>query len=480
MARIFFTLYAGIIAAVLLFWNSVIYLYGERDMIESQRILQGYTALSGMIYELEGREAWLNALKTAADINLMIIEPVDPAQYLNTQELVQLKQQGGFFRPQEGFPWNEYFLYEQAPNEVVWVRYDSDKEYWRQSEEVFQIVKYGFFCIIAIALALWIWTFHRKLSRLEQTAEQLSRGELSGRAPTGFFREVGGLNKAFNHMAERLEQLVSSHKRLTNAVAHELRTPIFRLRCQLELLLPDMSQQELDEFIQSMDEDLVELDTLVDELLSYARMESGRENFSPAQTPLDSWLNQQQDLARGCQHSVCFDLNGLFSTGRPLNINGQTSVSSQSNVRVQEKLSKSIPDSEGYSNNKASSPNIESASAEFDPNLIRRALSNLIRNADVYAETTIIVGYEIGGKSVLIYVDDDGPGIPEEDRERILKPFERLDVSRNRSSGGYGLGLSICREIASLHQGRILISDSILGGARIALELPLSASKVKL
>ncbi|WP_036566868.1 ATP-binding protein [Oceanospirillum beijerinckii] len=443
MARIFFTLYAGIIAAVLLFWNSVIYLYGERDMIESQRILQGYTALSGMIYELEGREAWLNALKTAADINLMIIEPVDPAQYLNTQELAQLKQQGGFFRPQEGFPWNEYFLYEQAPNEVVWVRYDSDKEYWRQSEEVFQIVKYGFFCIIAIALALWIWTFHRKLSRLEQTAEQLSRGELSGRAPTGFFKEVGGLNKAFNHMAERLEQLVSSHKRLTNAVAHELRTPIFRLRCQLELLLPDMSQQELDEFIRSMDEDLVELDTLVDELLSYARMESGRENFSPAQTPLDAWLNQQQDLARGCQHSVSFD-PGV-----------QACCSGQGDVG-------------------------KGVNAEFDPNLIRRALSNLIRNADVYAETEIVVGYEVRGKSVLIYVDDDGPGIPEQDRERILQPFERLDVSRTRSSGGYGLGLSICREIASLHQGRILISDSILGGARIALELPLVASGAKL
>ena len=479
MARIFFTLYAGIIAAVLLFWNSIIYLYGERDMIESQRILQGYTALSGMIYELEGREAWLKALKTAADINLMIIEPVDPAQHLNKQELAQLKLRGGYFRSQYGTPWDEFFLYERAPNEVVWVRYDSSKEYWHQSEEVMKVVKYGFFSIIAVALALWIWTFHRKLSRLEQAALQLSRGDLSGRAPTGFFKEVGGLNKAFNHMAERLEQLVSSHKRLTNAVAHELRTPIFRLRCQLELLLPDMSQQELDEFIQSMDEDLVELDTLVDELLSYARMESGREKFSPSQTQLAPWLNQQQDLARGCQHSVSFDLDGAF-TSRPFNLSGQANISSQSNVRVQAKRGKGDPDSEGHSNHKRSSPNSKDVSAEFDPNLIRRALSNLIRNADVYAETTITVGYEISGKSVLIYVDDDGPGIPEKDRERILQPFERLDVSRNRSSGGYGLGLSICREIASVHQGRILISDSILGGARIALELPLSISGAKL
>ncbi|OPX57036.1 two-component system, OmpR family, sensor histidine kinase RstB [Oceanospirillum multiglobuliferum] len=434
MARIFFTLYAGIIAAVLLFWNSVIYLYGERDMIESQRILQGYTALSGMIYELEGREAWLKALKTAADINLMIIEPVDPAQHLSAQEMTLLKQHGGYFRAQLGTPWDEYFLYEKAPNEVVWVQYDSSKEYWHQSEFVMQVFKLGFFSIIALALALWIWSFHRKLSRLEQAALQLSRGEFSGRAPIGFFQEVGGLNKAFNHMVERLEQLVSSHKRLTNAVAHELRTPIFRLRCQLELLLPEMSRQELDEYIHSMDEDLVELDTLVDELLSYARMESGRENFSPSQTQLDSWLNQQQDLTRGCQHSVSFDL------GDQANVN---------------------------------SPNSKGVNAEFDSNLIRRALSNLIRNADVYAETEIVVGYEVKGDSVLIYVEDDGSGIPEQDRERILQPFERLDVSRNRSSGGYGLGLSICREIAHLHKGQIVISDSQLGGARIALELPL-------
>ncbi|MBB1487608.1 ATP-binding protein [Oceanospirillum sediminis] len=426
MARIFISLYAGLIAAILLFWVTMVYLYGEREQIESRRILQGYTALSGMIYEMEGEQAWLEALNTAARINLMKIEPVNVDDFLSDEEKQQLHKQGSLARSQQGTPYDEFFIAETTPGAVVRVRYDDSSDYWQESEVAIFFVRFGLFIIIAIALALWLWRFHRKLMKLQLVAQQLAEGNLSARAPEGFFQDVGHLNKAFNHMAERLEVLISSHKRLTNAVAHELRTPVFRLRCQLELLFPNMSEEEIDAFVVSMDEDLEELDTLVDELLSYARMESGRQSVSLQSTELNSWLRQQTDFfARACPKQILFPAE-----------------------------------------------NAVAICINLDVDLVRRALSNLTGNAATYAQTTVEVSCYRSGRHVIIAVDDDGPGIPESDRERVLEPFERLDRSRNRSSGGYGLGLSICREIALLHKGRLEISDSDLGGARIMLVLP--------
>lgn len=425
MARIFLSLYAGLIVAILLFWSMMVYLYGEREQIESQRILQGYTALSGMIYEAKGEQAWLQALNMAASINLMKIEPVQPEQWLSPSELSVLKEQGSYVREQEGTLFDEYFISEAIPQAVVRVRFDADSTYWQESETAVFFVRFGLFIIIAIVLALWLWRFHSKLMQLQIAAQQLSEGNLQARAPEGFFQDVGYLNKAFNHMAERLEQLVSSHKRLTNAVAHELRTPIFRLRCQLELLYPGMEEAEIDRFAASMDEDLEELDTLVDELLSYARMESGRQSLSLQSIEPDHWL-------------AC----------------------------TIEHFSRSCPKSLRYIQNED-----DESAIQCDPELVRRALSNLIGNASVYASSQIQVSCFYYNDALHLVVEDDGPGIPVEDRERVFEPFERLDKSRNRASGGYGLGLSICREIAQLHQGHMTISDSALGGAKITLVL---------
>lgn len=438
MGRIFITLYAGVIGAILLFSFSLDYLYGEREQIETRRILQGYTALSGMIYELEGEEAWRKALAKAAEINLMIIEPVIAEAHLNTEELKVLEQRGAVFRTKEGSMLNEYFFYEEIPNAIVRVQYDPNQSYWQGSEMAMYVVRFGFLIVIAVVIALWIWGFHYQLSKIRIAAQQLSEGKLDTRAPEGFFQEVGRLNKGFNRMAERLEQLVSSHKRLTNAVAHELRTPIFRLRCQLELLTPDMPEKELDEFVVSMDEDLVEIDSLVDELLSYARMESGRQTLNLQTIEVGAWLKEAQSLlAKNCQHPLhFFEGNGVFGDRRD-GIEGR------------------------------------SVTVLADTDLLHRAMSNLVRNADVYTQTKIQLSFERIGNNLMLYVDDDGIGIPEADRDRIFEPFERMDRSRNRNSGGYGLGLSICREIATLHKGRIDISESPLGGARIIISLPI-------
>lgn len=110
--------------------------------------------------------------------------------------------------------------------------------------------------------------------------------------------------------------------------------------------------------------------------------------------------------------------------------------------------------------------------ARFDPRHLGRAVSNLVQNADRYGNGLVQVNLERQGQNLLIHVDDDGPGIPETDRERIFEPFARLDASRNRKSGGHGLGLAIVKRVVGSHKGQITVSSSPLGGSRFTLLWP--------
>jgi two-component system OmpR family sensor kinase len=108
-----------------------------------------------------------------------------------------------------------------------------------------------------------------------------------------------------------------------------------------------------------------------------------------------------------------------------------------------------------------------------DPRLLARALLNLIRNAARYASNTITIRAEAGPAGALrLTVEDDGPGIPEPDRARVFEPFLRLDASRDRHTGGFGLGLAIVRRIALVHGGDVRLDAATAGGARFAVLLP--------
>ncbi|MBS1198887.1 MAG: two-component sensor histidine kinase, partial [Proteobacteria bacterium] len=102
------------------------------------------------------------------------------------------------------------------------------------------------------------------------------------------------------------------------------------------------------------------------------------------------------------------------------------------------------------------------------------ALKNLLRNAFKYAQSKITIHCEIAGNRVCIYVDDDGIGIPESERERVFHAFTRLDRSRDRTTGGHGLGLAIVRRVLAMHHGTAKVEDSPLGGARFTICWPLT------
>jgi two-component system sensor histidine kinase RstB len=272
----------------------------------------------------------------------------------------------------------------------------------------------------------------QRLSDLEGAATRIASGRLDARVPTRGSDSVGRLAAAFNAMAEHLQRSLSIQREMVRAVSHELRTPVARLRFGLEMIGDAETDAARRKYMDGMDSDIQDLDKLVDEMLTYARLEQG----APA-------LNFQ-----------AVDLNGLIDQVitelAPL----------RAHVRVERGPALNALDGSG-------------AVVEAELRYLHRALQNLVSNAMRHAESRVRVSYQIGRQRCRLDVEDDGPGVPETAWERVFSPFLRLDDSRTRASGGHGLGLSIVRRIIYWHGGRAQIGRSeTLGGARFSLVWP--------
>lgn len=287
-----------------------------------------------------------------------------------------------------------------------------------------EVVRY---VIVALALLvpilLWSRSHWQGLQSLSRVADEFGAGKLSARARMQPSSSIYPLAERIDHMADRIEDLLVSQKNLLHSVSHELRTPIARLEFALELLDARANDPALRKRIAAMEGDVSELNTLVNELLGMARLDSG------------------QALQR-----ETVDVAGLLRAVEDALPPGDAVLSV------------------------ACAP--DAGTIEADPRLLGRALSNLLRNAQKYAAGTIRLSAGRTGARMTIAVEDDGPGIPAEERERIFEPFYRLDRSRDRATGGFGLGLSIVRKAVLLHGGTVHVEGSGLGGARFVVSLP--------
>lgn len=283
------------------------------------------------------------------------------------------------------------------------------------------------YVIVALALllpiALWSRSHWQGLQSLSRVADEFGAGKLSARARMQPSSSIYPLAERIDHMADRIEELLVSQKNLLHSVSHELRTPIARLEFALELLGAKTDDPALHKRIAAMEGDLSELNSLVGELLGMARLDSGQ---APQVEAVD----------------VAALLRSIEASLPP----GQPALAIDC------------------------APDV--GTIEADSRLLARALSNLLRNAQKYAASRIRVTARREGARVTIAVEDDGPGIPLEERERIFEPFYRLDRSRDRATGGFGLGLSIARKAVLLHGGALQVGESALGGARFSVVLP--------
>ncbi|PBJ02773.1 Sensor protein RstB [Pseudomonas ogarae] len=286
--------------------------------------------------------------------------------------------------------------------------------------------------LIGLIVYLLVRQLERRLRGLESAATQIAQGSLETRVPARGADSVGRLAAAFNGMAEHLQQLLAVQRELVRAVSHELRTPVARLRFGLEMLGSATTPQARDKYLAGMDHDIEDLDRLVDEMLTYARLEQGSPALNFQRVDLDALVNQVID-----------ELGPL-----------------RAGITVERGLCLSAADCDG-------------AWVEAEPRFLHRALQNLVGNAMRHASSRVTVSYQVGQLRCRVDVEDDGPGVPEAAWERIFKPFLRLDDSRARASGGHGLGLSIVRRIIHWHDGRALIGKSkSLGGACFSLSWP--------
>lgn len=274
--------------------------------------------------------------------------------------------------------------------------------------------------LIGIVLFFWVRPHWRDLEKLRLAAERFGDNDLSVRIQLSKRSNIRDLAEHFNLMAARIESLIANQRELTNAVSHELRTPIARLSFELDQLKqqPDATQNR--ELIADMYADLGELEEMVSELLTYASLEHGatvikRENIQAA-----NWL----DSVVG---SVALEAE---AAGVQLLI-GDCRLDT---VRI-------------------------------EPRFMARAVINLLRNAIRYAEQRVEVTLVRSGDYYEVRVNDDGPGVPVEGREKIFEPFSRLDASRDRRTGGFGLGLALVRRVSQSHGGQVEVGESVWGGA---------------
>jgi signal transduction histidine kinase len=294
---------------------------------------------------------------------------------------------------------------------------------------LFSLVVAIIFCLFAL---LVVWPYAIKLRRISIAAEAFGSGNLDARANLPKRSSLANLADAFNSMADRIQELIRSHKELTHAVSHELRTPLARLRFSMEMVASVDESDKREKHLEGMRRDVDDLDLLVSELLTYARLDK---SYRPQMEQMDlgPWLT---------------DLVAVLDA-----------ENSKANIEC-----------------RISSPNPK-VQLLASPQFLERALRNLVQNAVRYTNSRIQITLMTVDYQAILHVDDDGPGIPLADRQRIFEAFVQLDAHSNPDLPGYGLGLTIVHRVAKWHSGSITVSDAPIGGARLSLILPISENR---
>ncbi len=372
--------------------------------------LPGWVELLGQSLAYQLTTPDLSAEQVAAQLNLPLQSL--PAQSIAWSEAEQQALERGQLVPL--FSDNQVYFYQTQQDQLLQFG-PVQVEAPVHNTYLFTLL---FFLLLGVALAGWLWPVARDIERLQRQLHQFGQGMQLPDPPLPDSSLLAPIARSVRQMASQIIRLMSLQREMTHAVSHELRTPLARLKFALEL------QPLADSEKQAMQQDLAELDQLVDEMLDYARLEAQTVRLTFEEVDLVELLeNLLEKLAP--------------LPGAPILL--------QRPARLR---------------------------WTCDGHYLERALQNLLLNAKRYAHSQVMLTVQLHGNRLQLVVEDDGPGIPPDQREAILQPFVRVDQSRSRDKGGFGLGLAIVSRIVGWHQGRLSIDDSLLGGARFSLSLP--------
>lgn len=260
---------------------------------------------------------------------------------------------------------------------------------------------------------------NRPLNLLVHAAERLRNGEPAPRLPEDSVDELREVSRTFNEMAESLVRLDAERTLLLAGVSHDIRTPLARLRLAVEMLPDDSASGSMK---LGMIEDISDMDNIIHQFLDFVR---GVEGEPTRMVDINELLKSLAERQARAGRDIKLKLTSTYF----------------------------IP---------------------LRPLAMQRLLDNLVGNAYAYAKGQVEVVSKITADHIVISVMDNGPGIPPEHAQRLLRPFERMDSARNKNEGGSGLGLAICNRIAKLHRGSLELINRPQGGLEARLSLPIS------
>ena len=253
----------------------------------------------------------------------------------------------------------------------------------------------------------------KPIEKLSKAAQQFGLGmKMEDFKPSGA-SEVREAAEAYLKMQERIERFIEQRTLMLAGVSHDLRTPLTRLKLQIEMLSDDKTNKELLSDVNEM------------------------------QKMLETYLDFAEDVTREKASKIDLEL------------------------MIREIIKSDKRDNKKINFNKKSTPIF----FECRSIAMKRCITNLINNAGSYGDE-VLVSLDENKDGIIISVEDDGPGIKKEDYDQAIKPFIRLDTSRNQNIPGSGLGLSISQDITSNHGGKMSMSESSLGGLKVSLNFP--------
>lgn len=283
-----------------------------------------------------------------------------------------------------------------------------------------------FYAAIALVIMIWIWPLTRDLRVLESAAARFGNKNWTFDARIKPRSQIYRLAETFRKMAARIDGLIASHKDMSNTVSHEIKTPLARMQFEIELAQQTDSVAELKKALGNIKMDVFAINDLVKATMDYAILERadmslniGAHNFTTLIPAITEYVRRN---------------------ARP-EIRMHSAVQSDADKVI------------------------------CDMHLLETVLKNLLYNAARYAKRDIRVSFNMHDGVNQLFVDDDGPGIPEKDRHRALESFVQLEQSGAKKAG-FGLGLAIVKRAIEWHSGEVLISRSPLGGARISATWP--------
>jgi signal transduction histidine kinase len=422
MARHFLQLYLLIVATLAAvswgqgrLWEMYSRSAAEESMAESRSQAAALDIVDGQLREVsrDNRRQYVADLAASSGIDLELFEPQDivgeeTLGRLNRGELAHMRAA------------DKEWLLKRVTDDgrVLAFRYPAPVAASRDFLD--WALAFVFYAAIALVIMAWLWPLTRDLRQLERSATRFGDRNWRFDARIGPRSPVSPLAEAFRRMAARIDSLIHAQKDMTNAMSHEIKTPLARMRFEIEMARTAADPAKLASHLSNLDGDIAELNGFVTATLDYAILERAEVALNVGDHDLTVILPAVVEVLRR-------------TSRQDLSIRCEVAP--------------------------------EATRVRCDIHLMETVLRNLVYNAVRYARKEILVRFAVEPDGTnRLTVDDDGPGIPEADRHRVFDSFVQLDDQRPRKTG-YGLGLAIVKRIVEWHGGQVSVHRAGLGGA---------------